>query len=145
MSKVLAGLGMIGVTALIVWAGASRAAEKENTGPPPQGFYGQIFQPMAGCDTKDQVSDIAAEGMKGGNAINEKIGVMHSIIDQKGEPTCVFGKYPTPLAVGEVVSLPDTKIGETPVHAWALHVGNQGGDWWVLYLALVKAESDTSI
>lgn len=121
----------IGFIALCMYS----RAKSEESGPPPQGSYVSILQPMLSCDTQQQIKDIADAKVESDEAMAAKIDEYAKVIDKNNEPSCVFGKLKAAVAIGESVILPELNFGGTIVQAWAVHVGTEGGDWYVMYLS----------
>src|SRR5277367_5996983 len=139
-------LSMVLTVAFVSLVAYSRAKAQEATvGPPPQGSYVTIRQPMIQCDTKDQINQIAAAMLVSDKAAAAKIDEYHAIIDKEGEPACVFGPLATPAAVAESVALHDIKLGETEVNAWCIHLGTSKGEWYALYFLPKPENKGTSI
>ena len=112
------------------------AKADEPAGPPPPGSYVTIRQPMVNCDSLDQIKQIAAAMLVSDKAAADKIDELHAITNtnKEGEPACMFGPLLAAVAVGESVALPDIKLKDIEVKAYAIHVGTARGDWYSLYL-----------
>lgn len=126
----VAGLGVFFLLAGYVLA---HAHEDIIPPPPEQGTSVTLGGLYIVCDTKDQVADIITGGGHDNKALEAKFHEYNAKIDTKGEPTCDVAQ------VGRVVVGESEMLGVNmsadgrEVNSWAVHIGNEQGEWWMLY------------
>lgn len=129
--QLLIGATMIAATALIVLAGSARA--EEYLQPPPEGWSGSFRSQFVVCDTKDQISEIAKLGEATYAPMHDKLTELYQKANGKGEHTCILAPI-TNMVVGENEDLGFiVDSAGVKSKAWAVHIGNPEGDWWMLY------------
>ncbi len=105
-------------------------------GPPAKGYYGLVaVSPSVLCLTSDNVKTLVNVGLvsKGKQNI-EKLREMVNTLDKGGNSLCALVRHLGPVAVGESNDLGDSYNADgILMHVWAVHVGNQAGDAWLLY------------
>lgn len=114
-------------------AAAVLAAMPAAAQPPPVGWIGPLSHPSIVCDTSAQVESIvAAFGVSPGRGI-EKYSEFFALKNSRREPTCAVTAVPVALAA-EYTDLGVVTIGGQDLFGWILHIRNQVGEGFYLYL-----------
>ena len=108
-----------------------KAHAEDYKGPAP-GTFDSLGGAYIICDTAEQIADIAVAGEKDHTALEERFKELNALKNSKNEPTCVYISIGI-MAFAEHIGLPDTQGPNGLTNAWAVHVGNKLGDWWLLW------------
>jgi hypothetical protein len=130
MRKYLTPIGMILGTAALVWAGSARAE------PPASMTYMTETPALIACDTRPQIDEIIA-AIKAGK-VKEKLAEMQNIVDEHGEPVCVYGKLPS-VVFGESEHIGQIEDHDRLVDVWVANVGNHNAAFYVLWGEVVDS------
>ena len=133
----LTGAAMIALMAALVYG-----ANKAHAEPPKQGSYDMVTFPAIVCDTKENIQTIAKAGVDDGKKMQAAFEALVAMKDEKGEPTCTIAPPAGPFAFGENEPLGVLHTqDDTLVDAWAVHLGNENGDWWIIWAEKSKQTS----
>jgi hypothetical protein len=143
MSRKLAIGGLC--VAAVALLGYSRAQAEEYLGPPPSGMAVSFQNKFVVCDTKEQVVELGKLGASEYAPMLAKLNELYEKADDRGEHTCVVAPIENIIAgeneeIGFIVDSKGVKS-----KAWALHIGNEHGEWWMLYAVHPKAVQGSSI
>jgi hypothetical protein len=107
----------------------------DETGPPAPGSTAMLPNPVLVCDTQAQIASVvdAAKAQPDGGA-KAKYDEFKSTMDAKGEPTCIIEHViGAPVSestdMGTFQFMPDHWF-----HGWAVHIGDESANGWMLYL-----------
>lgn len=129
---------MIAAAALLVLIASARAD------PPPKGWFGSFSGQYIVCDTKDEIRQIAEAGKDDGAKLVAEFKKLADTKNDKGERACVLAPVEE-MAVGEseYIGIATAESG-TKAKTYAIHIGNQAGEWWMMFGEQV-AQSDLSL
>lgn len=123
----------LGILAVLASYTLSHSMESNSIPPPPDpGTSVTLGGLYIVCDTKEQVADIVSAG-RDHKALEAKFQAHNAKTNPKGEPDCAVAQ------VGRVVIGESEMLGVNmsadgrEVNSYAVHFGNQQGDWWMLY------------
>jgi hypothetical protein len=135
---------MIASTVALVWARSARA--EEYLEPPPAGLEVSFQNKYVVCHTKEQVVEIGKLGATEYAPMLAKINEQFQKATDHGEHTCFV------TAVEDIFTGESEETGflidanGVKSKAWVLHIGNEHGEYWMLYAVHPKqAPKDTSI
>lgn len=141
-------LRLTSIGALLLVAGVTDYAQATGESfPPPKGWYGNFRLPQIVCDTREQVETIVSAGRDDPDGVlaKAKFTEYKQTINAVGDPTCAVMQVHG-YAVGESVSLGQfyPLPGEN-MTAWATHIGNSNGAFWMLFMVDTDAVLGQSI
>src|SRR5690348_9994261 len=113
--------------AVLIMAGAASAQ------PPPQGWVGALATPSILCDTSAQVRSIVDAFGTGADAGKDRFAQLFKVMNTKHEPTCAVVSIQL-AQTADSSSLGHVTINGSDLFAWIVHVKNQTGDGYYLYL-----------
>jgi len=85
-----------------------------------------------GCDTLQQVMDIADAGKTSLEAWGLKFKEFHDIKDSLGEPTCMVGSIEAEVTYTQEVDLGIIPMSGHPEHIWAVEAVVGKTDFWFI-------------
>ena len=104
-----------------------------NAQPPPEGSISQISQPSIVCDTSAQVKSIVDAFERGPDQGAARFGELFATMNEKREPTCAVTRVPAAMTA-ESIDLGKIEIAGDDVYGWIVHIHNNVGEGFYLYL-----------
>ena len=101
--------------------------------PPPQGWVGELSKPSILCDTSAQVQSIVDAFEQDSGRGVERFAELFSTMNHRREPTCAVTVVPIAEAA-ESTDLGKLEIGGAELFGWIVHIRNEAGDGFYLYL-----------
>jgi len=114
-------------------AAALLVSASANAQPPPQGWVGALAQPSILCDTSAQVRSIVDAFETGTDAGKDRLVQLFQQMNNRHEPTCAVVAIQLAMTA-ESTDLGRVKIAGNDLFGWIIHVKNQSGDGYYLYL-----------
>jgi hypothetical protein len=114
-------------------AAAALFAAPANAQPPPQGWVGALAKPSILCDTSAQLQSIVDAFERSVEAGTARFAELFRIKNQRREPTCAVVASPIVMNVGSS-ELGRLSFAGAELYGWILHVKNDGGEGYYLYL-----------
>jgi len=115
-----------------------------NAGPPPNGWEGGFSRASVVCDTKEQLQSIVAAFDQGVEAAQSRYIQLFATMNARHEPTCAVTAVGTSVT-RETADLGMFEVGRKSFHGWSIHVANDAGDGYYLYLEPSHRELDNMI
>ena len=101
--------------------------------PPAEGTVGPLTQPSILCDTSNQLQSIVDAFEKGADVGQARFVELFHTKNGKHEPTCAI--VPVRLAIAvDSTPIGRIKISGQDVYGWIVHIKNDVGDGYYLYL-----------
>lgn len=101
--------------------------------PPPQGWVGALSKPSILCDTSAQVQSIVDAFEAGTDAGRARFAQLSGQMNSRQEPTCAVVAAQI-AQTGEAKDLGHVKIAGTDLYGWIIHIENDVGEGYYLYL-----------
>lgn len=120
-------------TPSLAMAAAVLMATSASAQPPPQGWIGPLSQPSILCDTSTQLQSIVDAFEDGMEAAHARFTELYRTPNGRHEPTCAVVVIRLAQLV-ESTRLGRITIGGHDVYGWMIHIENEGGEGYYLYL-----------
>jgi hypothetical protein len=123
----------------IIAASAIALASSAYAGPPPKGYQGGFERASILCDTAEQLQSIIDAFELGPEAAQARYGELFATMNEKREPTCAVTAIRT-ATTGDATELGTFEIDGTEFRGWSVHIANDAGEGYYLYLESPKVQ-----
>ncbi len=125
------------------FAAVALCAAPASAQPPPLGWTGAFATPSILCDTRAQLQSIVDAFGEGAEAGAARFDELFSLPNHRHEPTCAITSV---LGVAlETTELGLLSFGDSELYGWMIHVRNDAGSGFYLYLESPAAALQNTI